>query len=89
MNVAAHQEKENKKAGKREAGEERKQLIDFKETARCPSAVVQRAARQNNGFCEGCSRGNWDPHEGQQPFRPKPNGVGDRTPTLRRLLICR
>ena len=36
---------------------------------------------------KGSSRGNWDPREGQQPFRPNPNGVGDRTTTLRRQLI--
>ena len=29
-------------------------------------------------------KGNW---ESQQPFRPNPNRVGDRTTTLRRLLI--
>ena len=33
------------------------------------------------------ARGNWDPREDQQPFRPNPNGVGDHTSTLRRLLI--
>ena len=31
--------------------------------------------------------GNWDPRKGQQPFRPNPNGVGDCTATLKRLLI--
>ena len=36
---------------------------------------------------KGSARGNWDLREGQQPFRPNPNGVGDRTTTLRRLLI--
>ena len=35
----------------------------------------------------GSARGNWDPREVQQPFRPNLNGVGDRTTTLRRLLI--
>ena len=30
---------------------------------------------------------NWDPRKGQQSFQPNPNGVGDRTTTLRRLLI--
>ena len=35
----------------------------------------------------GSARGNWDLWEGQQPFRPNPNGAGDRTTTLRRLLI--
>ena len=33
------------------------------------------------------ARDNWDPREGQQLFRPNPNGVWDRTTTLRRLLI--
>ena len=33
------------------------------------------------------ARGNRDPWEGQQPFRPNPNGAGKRTTTLRRLLI--
>ena len=36
---------------------------------------------------KGSARGNWDPREGQQPFRPNPNGVEDRTTTLRWLLI--
>ena len=36
---------------------------------------------------KGNARNNWDPREGQQPFRPNPNGVGDRTTTLRLLLI--
>ena len=35
----------------------------------------------------GSARDNWDSREGQQLFRPNPNGVGDRTTTLRRLLI--
>ena len=38
-------------------------------------------------LCEGSAQGNWDPREGQQSFRPNSNGVGDRTTTLRRLLI--
>ena len=73
--------------GKRKAGEERRQATDFKEAACCSSAVVQGAARRENGLCEGSARGNWDLREGQQPFRPNPNGVGGRTTTLRRLLI--
>ena len=68
MNVAAHQDREkNEKTGKRKAGEERKQ-VNFKKAACYPSAVVQGAARQKNGLCEGSARGNWDPQEGQQPF---------------------
>ena len=90
MNVATHQErKKNEKMDKIEEEEERKQLTDFKEAASCPFAVVQGAARRENRLCEGSvfSRGGWDPLEGQQPFRLNPNGVGDRTATLRQLLI--
>ena len=68
MNVAAHQEKEKiEKTGKRKEGEERKQA-DFREAACYLSAVVQRAARQKNGLCEGSARGNWDPRKDQQQF---------------------
>ena len=57
MNVATHQEKEkNEKTGKRKAGVERRQA-NFKEVA-CYSAVVQGAARQKNGLCEGSAQGN-------------------------------
>ena len=67
MNVAAHQEK-NQKTGKRKAGVERRQAIDFKEAACYSSEVVQGTARQKNGLCEGSARDNWDSWEGQQPF---------------------
>ena len=53
--------------GKRKAGEERRQA-DFKEAACCPSVMIQGAARQKNGLCEGSARGNWDPREDQQRF---------------------
>ena len=87
MNVAAHQEKkknEEMKTGKRKAGEGRRQATDLKKVVCCPSAVVQEAARQK---MKGSARSNWDPRYSQQPFRPNPNGLGDRTVTLRRLLI--
>ena len=35
----------------------------------------------------GGARGNWDPREGQQPFRHNSNGVGEGTTTLRWLII--
>ena len=63
-----------------------RQATDFMEAACCTS-VVQRAARRKNSLSECSARGNWDSREGQQPFRHKPNGVGDRTTALRRLLI--
>ena len=46
-----------------------------------------RSGGQHSEKIKGNARGNWDPREGQQPFRSNPNGVGDRTTTLRRLLI--
>ena len=58
MNVATHQEKEkNEKTVKKKAGVKRRQA-NFKETACYPSAIVQGAARQKNGLCEGSARGN-------------------------------
>ena len=42
---------------------------------------------EKNDLCEESARGNWDSREGQQAFRLNPNWVGDRTTTLRRLLI--
>ena len=73
MSVVAHQEEKNEKTGKRKAGEERRQVIDFKEAVCCPSAVVQRAAWQKNGLYEGSAQSNWNPQEGQQIFRSNPN----------------
>ena len=35
------------------------------------------------------AQGDWDPRKGQEPFRPNRKGAGDRTTTLRRLLIKR
>ena len=53
MSVAAHQEKKkNEKTFNRKAGVERRQA-NFKEAACYLSAVVQGAARQKNGLCEG------------------------------------
>ena len=51
-------------------------------------AVLLRSLRgQHSEKTKGSARGNWDPREVQQPFRSNPNGVGDRTTTLKRLLI--
>ena len=51
------------------------------------AALLQSFTRRHSEKMKGSARGNWDPREGQQPFRPNPNGAGDRTTTLRRLLI--
>ena len=71
---------------RRRAGEKkkRKQATDLKKLC----AVQMRSFRgQHSEKMKESFRGNWDPREGQRPFRPNPNGVGDRTTTLRRLLI--
>ena len=81
INVGANQKR------KLEDRQERKQATNFKKTACYPSAVVQGAARRKNGLCEGKAQGNWDPRKGQQRFQPNPSEIGDRTTTLRRLLI--
>ena len=57
--------------------QERKEATDFKEAACCPSVAVQGAAQRK---IKGSVRGNWDPREGQQLFRPNPNGVGTAPP---------
>ena len=85
MNVAAHPEK-NGKTGKRKAGKERRQA-DFKKAACYPSAVVQRAARQKHGFCEGRVPGVLGPPGRPTAILTQPKRVGDRTTTLGRLLI--
>ena len=51
------------------------------------AALLQSFRGQHSKKMKGSIRGNWDPREGQQPFRPNPNGAWDRTTTLRRLLI--
>ena len=83
MDITTHQQKE-KKASKRKAEEDRRQVMDFKEAACCPSAVIQGAAWQK---MKGNVWGNWDPWEGQQPFLPNLNRAGDCTTMLRQLLI--
>ena len=85
MNVTANQEKEKNqetKTGKRRAGEERKQVLK-----KLCAALLWSFKGQHSEKMKDSVWGNWDLREGQQPFRPNLNGVGDRTITLRRLLI--
>ena len=51
------------------------------------AALLRSFKGQHSEKMKGSARGNWDPREGQQPFRPNSNGIGNRTTTLRRLLI--
>ena len=50
------------------------------------AALLRSFRRQHGKKMKGSAWGTWDPWKGQQQFRPNPNGVGDRTTTLRRLL---
>ena len=51
------------------------------------AALLRSFRGQHSEKMKGSAWGNWGSREGQQPFRPNPNGAGDRTTTLRRLLI--
>ena len=88
MNISAHQEKKKKKETKtgktlgQEKRENRRPILK-----KLCAALLRSFRGKHSEKMKGCARGNWDPREGQQPFRPNPNGVGDRTTTLRRLLI--
>ena len=80
MNVTAHQ-KETKK-GSRKERENRRPILK-----KLCADLLRSFRGQHSEKMKGSAQGNWDPREGQQPFRPNPNGIGDRTTTLRRLLI--
>ena len=86
MNIAGHQEK-NEKMGNREAREERKRLTNFKEAARCPSAVVQRAAWQKMVCIMGVPRVTGTLGKANSHFDSVSNGVRDCTITFTQLLI--
>ena len=71
---------------RRRAGEEKKENRQPILKNKC-AALLRTFRGQHSKKMEGSARGNCDPRQGQQSFGPNPNGVGDRTTTLRRLLI--
>ena len=83
MNVTAHRKK--KKNGETKTGRKgRRQATDFKEAVCCPSAG-RSGEKHSKKMVQGGAPGvTWTLGKGQKPFRPNPNGVGDRTSTLRR-----
>ena len=89
MNVAGHQEKENneEETDKRKAAEEKRQATDFKEAAFCPSAVVQGQHGEKMVCVRGVPGVTGTLGKTNSHFEPNANVVGDRTTTLRRLLI--
>ena len=85
MNVTTDQEKQNNEdraRGRQEKRENRRPILK-----KLCAAFLRSFRGQHGEKIKGSARGNWDPLESQQPFRPNPNGIGDRTTTLRRLLI--
>ena len=87
MNVTAHQEKKKKKetkTGKKRAGkrENRRPIL-----RKLCASLLRLFRGKHTEKVKGSAWGNWDPREVQQPFRPNPSRVGDRTTTLRWLLI--
>ena len=73
---------------RRRAREEQEKREDSRPILKKLCAALLRSFRGQHGEkLKGSVRGNWNPWEGQQPFRPSPNRVGDHTTTLRRLLI--
>ena len=89
MNVTADQEKARMRRRRRaRVGQEKRKRENRPPILRKLCAVLLRSFRgQHSEKIKGSARGNWDPREGQQPFRPNPNGVGGHAIMLRRLLI--
>ena len=89
MNVTTHQEKEKNeetKKGKKWEGEKKRE--NKRPILKKLCAALLRSFRgQHIEKMKGSAWGNWAPQEDQQPFRPNPNWVGDRTTTMKRLLI--
>ena len=86
MNVTAYQENEETKKGKRRKGEKKRK--NWRPILKELCAALLRSFRgQHSEKIKERARGNWDPRDGQQSFRPNPKVFGDPTTTLRRLLI--
>ena len=71
----------------REGQEKRKRESKRPILKKLCAALLRSFRGQHSEKMKVSARGNWDPGEGQQPFRSNSNGVGDRITTLRRLLI--
>ena len=68
MNVTAHQEKkENEETKKGRRRENRRPIL-----RKLCAALLRSFRGQHSEKMNGSAQGNWDPREGQQPFRPNP-----------------
>ena len=81
MNVTTNQQKKNEetKKGKKRAGEKKSRRPILKKLC---AALLWPFRGQHSKKMKGSVWGNWGPREGQQPFQPNPNEVGDRTTTF-------
>ena len=66
---------------------EKRQAIDFKEAVCCPSAVIQEQLSEKMVCARGMPGVTGTLEKASSHFNPNPNGVGDHTIMLRRLLI--
>ena len=81
MNVAAHQEKEkNKKTGTRKAEEKRRQEIDFREAACCPTAVVHGKYGEKMVCVVGVHGVTGTLEKANSHFDPTQTGLGKAPP---------
>ena len=76
-----------KRRREREAWEKRKRENKRPILKKLCAALLLSFREQHSEKMKGSARGSWDLQKGQQLFRPNPNGVGDRTITVRWLLI--
>ena len=77
----------NRRRRAREGQEKRKRENRQPILKKLCAALLRLYRGQHSEKMKGSAWGKWDPQEGQQPFRPNPNGVGDCTTTLRWLLV--
>ena len=90
MNVTAHQEKEeNEETEKGKRGQEKRKRENRRPILKKLCAALLWSFRgQHSKKMKESARGNSDPLGGQQPFRPNPNGAGDRTTLSRVVIFC-
>ena len=79
--------REEEEGGDEEGQEKRKTENRRPILRKLYAALLRLFKMQHSEKMNRSAQSNWDSRESQQPFRPNPNGVGDRTTTLRGLLI--
>ena len=67
-----------RRRGPKEGQEKRKRENRQPILKKLCAALMRSFRGQHSEKMKGSARGDWDPWEGQQPFRSYPNGVGNR-----------